>query len=155
MSWWSDLRRLRNALVESGSVIYAVYPIVATKQTSGVAIPSKAAANEWGAWTEVIATTDIPGSAFWYVGTQLFSVGVNLEDGAVQIGYTEALVLTRAIDEIEWGKFTLLGQDLGNPFSMVPYPVKLAAASQVSARSATENAAQKNVTISIKVATGL
>jgi len=143
-----------DALIVSDNISYSVWPDGAAKQTPGVAIPSKATANEWGVWTEVIATTDIA-TAFWYVGTQLFSIGVNTEDGGVQIAYTVALALQRQIDEIEWGKFTLLGQDLGNPLSMVPYPVKLAAASQVSARSATLNAASKDITISIKVATGL
>ena len=154
MSWWSELRRLRNALIQSDSVIYSVWPTGGAKQTPGKAIPSKAVSNEWGAWTEVIATTDIAVS-FWYVGTQLFSMGVNAEVGGVQIGYTVALALQRQLDEIEWGKFTLLGQDLGNPMSPVPYPVKLAASSQVSARSATINAASKDITISIKVAVGL
>jgi len=159
MSWFSELRELRNALVETGSIIYSVWPVTATKQTPGVAIPSKAAADDWGDWTEVIATTDIAGSAFWYIGTQLFSVGAAADNCAVQIGLTDGTgpppALTRAIDEIQWAKFTAVGTDLGMPFSMVPYPVRLAAASQVSARSASLNAGAKNITISIKVATGL
>lgn len=158
MSWWSELRRLREALILSDSVIYSIYPAGGAKQTPGKAIPSKAVADEWGDWTVVIAA-DAIATAFWYVGTQLFSVGVNTENGAVQIGYTDGTgpppALTRQLDEIEWGKFTLLGQDLGMPLSQVPYPVRLPAKAEVSARSADENAGSKNITISIKVAVGL
>lgn len=152
------VKRIFNSIIYSDNIVYSVYPVTAGKQTAGKAIPSKAAANEWGSWTPVIATGDIT-TEFWYVGTQLFSVGVAGEDGAVQIGYTDGTgpppALKRQIDEIEWRKFTAVDTDLGMPLSRVPYPVRLPAKAEVSARSATLNAASKNVTISIKVATGL
>jgi len=158
MSWWSDLRRLRDALLESDSIVYSVYPITVDEQSAGKAIASGGAADDWGAWVPVIAAADIA-TDFWYVGTQLLSTGQAGEDAAVQIGYTDGTgpppALTRAIDEIEWRLMTAADTDLGMPLSMVPYPVRLPANAEVSARSATENAASKDVTISIKVAVGL
>lgn len=158
MSWWSELRSLRNALIESTNVVYSVYPVTVGKQSAGKAIASAAAADDWGAWVPVIAAADII-TEFWYIGTQLLNTGMAGEDAAVQIGYTDGTgpppALTRAIDEIEWRLMTAADTDLGMPLSMVPYPVRLPANAEVSARSATVNAAAKNVVICIKVATGL
>lgn len=158
MSWFSELRSLLNALIQSDSVVYSVYPVTADELSAGTAIASGGAADDWGAWVPVIAATDIA-EDFWYVGTQLLDTGMAGEDAAVQIGYTDGTgpppSLTRAIDEIEWRLMTAADTDLGMPLSMVPYPVRLPANAEVSARSATVNAGAKNVVICIKVATGL
>ncbi len=158
MSWWSELREIVDALLESDSVIYSVWPVTADEQSGGKAIASGGAADDWGAWIPVIAAADIA-TLFWYVGTQLLDTGQVGEDAAVQIGYTDGTgpppTLIRAIDEIEWRLMTAVDTQLGMPLVMVPYPVRIPASGEVSARSATVNAGTKDVVICIKVATGL
>jgi len=151
--------RLFNALVQSDNVYYAVYPIqAATKKSDGLAIASGAAADLWGAWVPLIAVADIL-TEYWYVGTQLHNVAVAAEDVGVQIGLTDGTgpppALLRQVDEIEWQKFTAVDQDLGTGYCGVPYPVRLPPSGELSVRSATLNAAAKDVVVSIKVAIGL
>jgi len=153
MSWWSELKRLRDALVESDSVIYKVYPIT-VDQRSGGQILLQGAADVWGAWTTIIAAALI-GTKYWYVGTQLHDTGQAGDDAAVQICQGDgAGGITQAIDEIEWRLMTAADTDLGMPFSQVPYPVLLPAEAELSGRSAGKTGG-KNVVVSVKIATGL
>jgi hypothetical protein len=152
--------RMFNAIVQSQNVTITVYPITGAgaKRSAGQALASAAAANTWGNWTPIIAAATIT-TEYWYLGTHLQSVGVNGEDGACQIGHTDGTgpppALIRRIDEIEWGLFTALGTDLGNPLVAAVLPIRLIANAELSGRSATLNAAAKNVTVSVKIATGL
>ncbi len=152
--------RMFMELIESTNIVITVYPIqgAGAKRSAGQALASGAAADTWGAWIPIIAAATIT-TDFWYLGTHLHSVGVVGEDGAVQIGHTDGTgpppALLRRIDEIEWSKFTAVDVDLGNPLVGVILPVKLIASAQVSGRSATLNAAAKNVTVSLKIATGI
>jgi len=153
MSWWTELRRIRDALVESDSVIYAVYPITVDEQSPGQALV-QGAADVWGVWTTIIATDTIA-TKYWYVGTQLLNTGQAGDDAAVQICQGDgAGGSTQAIDEIEWRLMTAADQDFGMPLSQVPYPVLLPAKAELSGRSAGKTGG-KTVTVSVKVATGL
>jgi hypothetical protein len=153
------VNRLFNAVVESDSVVITVYPINAAgaKQSVGAALASGAAADTWGAWIPIIAAGTIT-TEFWYMGVQLHSVGVAGENGGVQIGHTDGTgpppALIRRIDEVEWCKFTAVGTDLVGPASVI-LPIRVIPSAEISGRSATLNAAAKNVTVSLKIATGL
>jgi len=155
----SLIGRLFQVMIQSDNIQYAVYPIQgATKKSDGLAIASGAGIDLWGDWIPLIAAGDIV-EQYWYVGTQLHNVSVAAEDVGVQAGYTDGAgpppALIRQLDEIEWQKFTVVDQDLGNCYSGVPYPVRLPANAELSYRSATLNGAAKDVIVSCKVAIGL
>jgi len=151
--------RLFQVMIQSDNISYAVYPIQgATKKSDGLGILSAAAADTYGDYIPLIAAADIL-TQYWYVGTQLHSVGAATDDVGLQACYTDGTgpppALLRLLDEIVWQKFTVVDQDLGNGYCGVPYPVRLPPSAEISYRSATLNAGAKTVTVSCKVAIGL
>ena len=153
------IARLFQVMIQSDNIVYAVYPIqAATKKSDGLAIASGAGIDLWGDYIPLITAALIP-TQYWYVGTQLHSVGAAADDVGVQACYTDGAgpppLLLRLLDEIEWQKFTIVDQDLGCGYCGVPYPVRLPPSAELSYRSATLNGAAKDVVVSCKVATGL
>ena len=155
MALVQESKRTYNAMVNSGSIRYALYPVVAGKMVAGVALPTddNATAKAWGAATEVFAAKTIT-TDFWVCGIQvLLCAGTNEEQRAVQIGSGAVGTPTWLADFA----FLLTAKATPNvgPF-LLPYPILLAANTAMCGRAAeTTKEAAKSQTIAVLIATGL
>jgi len=124
------------------SVVYTLYPVVAAGTVAGTTVTS--GAGVWGADKEIIAANAIT-SEFWVCAMDIDTnsgaqpVVIELEQAATTSIFAARMDLTAATSNI--GRFS------------VPYPQRIAASVQITARASGTGA--KTYNVSVLVATGL
>ena len=147
------LRRLYNTLVGSENIRYASYPALAT----GATVTGAAAANEKGAWAQVIPAATIT-EDFWIVGLQatLNAVDEYMLDLGVGAGGDEVALITNLPVEMNTRAVTAAGEtDRIHAAAWLPYPIRVAANSRIAGRLATVGGGSDTAEVKVIVATRL
>jgi hypothetical protein len=140
---------------------YTMYPVTATGQCAGVALPhdNNLVAGNWGAWTQILLAAAAPATEYWYCGFQiLISGAAGVQQHSVQIGTGLVAGPPVAIHDGSNAPGRAAAAEDSTIFTpvLVPYPIYEPAATPISGQSAvTAKAAATNITVGVLLATGL
>jgi len=140
------------ALVNSGNIVYTVYPTAATPlvDVTGIALTADAAGSKLGGTVEIIAGAGGIATAFWVCG-----IMVNTASAADQFLVRLASGAGDGVAFADFGPMDLTAVTANIPPIHLPHPVRFAALTRIAGRVACLDAVARTLNVSVLVATGI